>query len=59
MAIAFSKMANLTINRALSTDSNGDIQVSNITSDELNYLDGLSSNIQGQINNKLNAAYTY
>ena len=55
-AIAFSKMANLTINRALSTDSNGDIQVSNITSDELNYLDGLSSNIQGQINNKLNAA---
>ena len=56
VTIAFSKMANLTINRALSTDSNGDIQVSNITSDELNYLDGLSSNIQGQINNKLNAA---
>jgi len=55
-AIAFSKMENLTINRAVTTDSNGDIQVSNITSDEINYLDGVSSNIQGQLNDKLNAA---
>ena len=51
-AIAFSKMADLTINRALTTNSDGDIQVSNVTADEINYLDGVSSNIQTQLNNK-------
>lgn len=55
-AIAFSKMANLTINRALTSNSDGDIQVSNITADEINYLDGVSSNIQTQLGTKLNAA---
>ena len=55
-AIAFNKMENLTINRALISDSNGDVVVSNVLADEINYLDGVSSNIQGQINAKLNAA---
>lgn len=55
-AIAFSKMANLTINRALTTNSDGDIQVSNITADEINYLDGVSSNIQTQLNDKITAS---
>ena len=58
-AIAFSKMANLTINRALTTNSDGDIQVSNITADEINYLDGLSSNIQGQLDNKTTISSVY
>ncbi len=55
-AIAFSKMANLTINRALTSNSDGDIQVSNVTADEINYLDGVSSNIQGQLNNAVTAS---
>tara|TARA_R100000388_G_scaffold24140_1_gene18431 strand:+ start:5169 stop:6365 length:1197 start_codon:yes stop_codon:yes gene_type:complete len=55
-AIAFSKMENLTINRALISDSNGDVVVSNVLADEINYLDGASSNIQTQINAKLNSA---
>ena len=49
-------MENLTINRALTSNSDGDIQVSNITADEINYLDGVSSNIQTQLGTKLNAA---
>ena len=35
-AIAFSKMANLTINRALISNSNGDVVVSNVLADEIN-----------------------
>ena len=58
-AIAFSKMENLTINRALTTNSDGDIQVSNITADEINYLDGVSSNIQGQLDNKTTISSVY
>ena len=58
-AIAFSKMANLTINRALTTNSDGDIQVSNITADEINYLDGVGSNIQGQLDNKTTISSVY
>lgn len=55
-AIAFSKMANLTINRALTSNSDGDIQVSNVTADEINYLDGVTSNIQTQLNNAVTAS---
>ena len=52
-AIAFSKMANLTINRALISDSNGDVVVSNVLADEINYLDGATSNIQQQLNDRV------
>lgn len=55
-AIAFSKMANLTINRALISDSNGDVVVSNVLADEINYLDGVSSNIQAQLNDRVTAS---
>lgn len=55
-AIAFSKMANLTINRALISDSNGDVVVSNVLADEINHLDGVSSNIQQQLNDRVTAS---
>lgn len=44
---------NLTINRALVSNSSGKVTVSNVTSTELGYLDGVTSNIQTQLNNKL------
>jgi len=50
-AIAFSKMADLTASRALVSDSNGDVSVSAVTSTEVGYLDGVTSNLQTQINN--------
>jgi len=49
-AIAFSKMADLTTNRALVSDGSGDVSVSAVTSTEIGYLDGVSSAIQTQIN---------
>lgn len=44
--------SNLTTNRALVSDSSGKVGVSAITSTELGYLDGVTSNIQTQLNNK-------
>ncbi len=43
--------SNLTTNRALISNSSGKIAVSDITSTELGYLDGTTSNIQTQLNN--------
>ena len=51
--IAFSKMANLTASRALVSDANGDVSASAVTDTEVGYLDGVTSSIQTQINNKL------
>ena len=51
-AIAFSKMADLTASRALVSDGSGDVSVSDVTSTELGYLDGVSSAIQTQLDNK-------
>jgi len=53
---------NLTISKALVSDTNGKIIASNITTTEIDYLDGVTSNIQSQIDTKLsiaNAASTY
>ena len=44
---------NLTANRALVSNSSGKVAVSNVTSTELGYLDGVTSNIQTQLNKKL------
>ena len=44
---------NLTANRALVSNSSGKVEVSNVTSTELGYLDGVTSNVQTQLNNKL------
>ena len=48
-SIAFSKMENLTVSRALVSDSNGDVSISAVTSTEIGYLDGVTSSIQTQI----------
>ena len=53
-AIAFSKMADLTASRALVSDGSGDVSVSDVTSTELGYLDGVTSAVQTQIDTKLN-----
>jgi hypothetical protein len=42
-------MADLTASRALVSDGSGDVSVSAVTSTEIGYLDGASSNIQDQI----------
>lgn len=43
---------NLTASRALVSNTDGKVGVSEITATELNYLDGVSSNIQTQLNGK-------
>lgn len=43
-----------TASRALVSDSSGNIAVSAVTSTELGYLDGVTSNVQTQLNNKEN-----
>lgn len=44
---------NLTTSRALISNSSGKVAVSDVTSTELGYLDGVTSNIQTQLNKKL------
>ncbi len=56
-AIAFSKMENLTTARALVSDGSGDVSVSAVTATEIGHLDGVSSNIQTQIDSKTTAAF--
>ena len=51
-AIAFSKMENLTNSRALVSNGSGDVSVSDVTSTEIGYLDGVSSNLQTQLDAK-------
>lgn len=52
---------NLTANRALISNSSGKVAVSAVTSTELGYLDGVTSNIQTQIDGKISATpiFTY
>ena len=59
-AIAFSKMANLTINRALVSDGSGDVTPATTTSTEIGYVNGVTSAIQTQLNSKVgNATNTW
>ena len=48
--------SNLTANRALISNGSGKVAVSAVTSTELGYLDGVTSNIQTQLNGKLSTA---
>lgn len=43
---------NLTASRALVSNSSGKVDVSSVTSTELGYLDGVTSNVQTQLNGK-------
>lgn len=47
---------NLSVDRALVSNSSGKVAVSNITSTELGYLDGVTSNVQTQLDKKLEKA---
>lgn len=53
-AITLSKLATLTINRALESNGSGVISPSVTTSTELGYLSGVTSSVQTQLNGKLN-----
>lgn len=50
---------NLTVSRALVSDGSGKVAVSDITSTELGYLDGIKSNIQAQIDGKAASGHTH
>ena len=47
---------NLTASHALVSDANGKVAVSPVTSTELGYLDGVTSNVQTQLDKKLETA---
>lgn len=50
--------SNLTANRALVSNGSGKVAVSAVTSTELGYLDGVTSNVQTQLNNKVPTSRT-
>lgn len=50
---------NLTSSRALVSDSSGKVAVSAVTSTELGYLDGVTSNVQTQLDGKSNSSHTH
>lgn len=49
----------LTASRALVSDADGKVTVSAVTSTELGYLDGVTSNIQTQLNGKAPSSHTH
>ena len=51
-------MENLTVSRALVSDGNGDVSISDVTSTEIGYLDGVTSAIQTQIDANTTLANT-
>lgn len=51
--------SNLSASRALVSDGNGKVAVSSITTTELGYLDGVTSAIQTQLNNKAASNHTH
>lgn len=53
-----SQITGLTAGRAVVSDSNGHPTVSSVTSTEVGYLDGVTSNIQTQLNGKLSTSGT-
>lgn len=52
-AIALSKLAAVTVSRALVSDINGFITTSSVTSTELTHVSGVTSSIQGQLDAKI------
>lgn len=51
--------SNLTASRALVSDSSGKVAVSAVTSTELGYLDGVTSSVQTQLDNKSDISHTH
>ena len=54
-----SSITGLTANRALVSNSSGNPAVSAVTSTELGYLDGVTSNVQTQLNGKAASSHTH
>lgn len=52
-AIEFSKMENLTANRALASDASGDVSATAVTDTELGFVSGVTSALQTQLDAKL------
>ena len=50
---------NLTANRALVSDASGKVAVSAVTGTELGYLDGVTGNVQTQLNSKAAASHNH
>ncbi len=55
-AVSTIKDSNLTASRALVSDSSGKVAVSSVTSTQLGYLSGVTSNIQTQLNGKMSSS---
>lgn len=51
--------SNLTANRALISNGSGKVAVSDVTNTELSYLDGVTSNIQTQLDGKSSTSHTH
>lgn len=51
--------SNLTANRALISNGSGKVAVSDVTSTELGYLDGVTSNVQTQLDGKSSTSHTH
>ena len=51
--------SNLTANRALISNGSGKVAISDVTSTELGYLDGVTSNVQTQLNGKSGTSHTH
>ena len=51
--------SNLTANRALISNGSGKVAVSAVTSTELDYLDGVTSNVQAQLDGKSPTSHTH
>lgn len=51
--------SNLTANRALVSNANGKIAVSDVTAAELGYLDGVTGNVQTQLNGKAPSSHSH
>lgn len=51
--------SNLTTNRALVSNGSGKVAVSPVTSTELGYLDGVTGNVQTQLNGKAPSSHTH
>ena len=54
-----SQITGLTASRALVSDSSGHPAISKVTSTELGYLDGVTSNVQTQLNGKAASSHTH
>lgn len=53
------QITGLTASRALATNSSGQVVVSAVTNTELSYLDGVTSAVQAQLNNKAAKTHTH